>query len=39
MHRTCKELWLCVNGRLRMCSRLAENCGYAGMKDLEFVVD
>ena len=35
----CKESWLCANGRFRMHSRLARNCGYAGMGDLECAVD
>ena len=30
---TPKELWLSANGRFRMRSRLARNCGYAGMGD------
>ena len=34
-----KELWLCANGRFRMSSRVARNCGYAGMRDLEFAAD
>ena len=36
---TRKELWLSANGRLRMRSRLARNCRYAGMGDLECAVD
>ena len=39
MQWTRKELWLCVNWRFRMHSRLARNCGYAGMGDLECAVD
>ena len=35
----CKELWLSANGRFRMRSRLARNCGYAGMGDFECAVD
>ena len=34
-----KELWLSANGRFRMRSRLARNCGYAGMGYLECAVD
>ena len=34
-----KELWLSANGRFRMRSRFARNCGYAGMEDLECAVD
>ena len=34
-----KELWLCANEIFRMHSRLARNCGYAGMEDLECSVD
>ena len=30
---------ICANGRFRMHSRLTRNCGYAGMGDLEWVVD
>ena len=36
---TRKELWLSAKGRFRMRSRLASNCGYAGMGDLECAVD
>ena len=39
MRWTHKELWLSANGRLSMCSRLAGNCGYAGMGDLECTED
>ena len=34
-----KELWLSTNGRFRMRSRFARNCGYAGMEDLECTVN
>ena len=34
-----KELWLSANGRFRMRSRFARNCGYAGMEELECAVD
>ena len=34
-----KELWLCANGRFRMRSRLARNCCYIAMGDLECAVD
>ena len=36
---TRKELWLSANGRFGMRSRLARNCGYARMGDLECAVD
>ena len=36
---TRKELWLSANGRFRMRSGLARNCGFAGMGDLECTVD
>ena len=34
-----KELWFSANGRFRMRSRLARNCGYVGMEDLDVAVD
>ena len=34
-----KELWLCATQRFGMRSRLARNCGYARMGDLECAVD
>ena len=34
-----KELLLCATQRFRMHSRLARNCGYAGMGDLECAGD
>ena len=34
-----KELCLSANGRFGMRSRLARNCGYARMGDLESAVD
>ena len=36
---TRKELRLSAHGRFRMRSRLARNCGYAGMGDLECQVN
>ena len=36
---TRKELWLSANGRFGMRSRLARNCGYVRMGDLECAVD
>ena len=36
---TRKELWLSVNGRFGMLSRLARNCGSARMGDSECAVD
>ena len=36
---TRKEFWLSANGRFGMGSRLARNCGYARMGDLESAVD
>ena len=36
---TRNELWLSANGRFGMRSKLARNCGYARMADLECAVD